>query len=474
MASTESLMIALRNGRRMTRAEELLLVTLLSIPAVLAQIASVLMSYIDSAMLGHLGSEEAAAVGLVSTTIWLLWGVASCAITGYHVLVGQAIGKNDLGLTRALHTEAITVTVGVGIVIAFIGISIGGALPGWLGARGEVARLASEYFYCYCFGLPIVMLNILETGMLRVSGDMKTPSVLNVFMCVANVCLNFIFIFPTHTYSIFGLDVTCFGLNLGVKGAALATIVSTVIILIPMGYIAYVRDDKLRLFGFRLNFFRLEAVRRAFAISVPVSFQRILMTGAQIVTTIVVAPLGTAAIAAHSFAITAESVCYMPGFGIREAATTLTAQTTGARHYDSTQRFAGHCIWLGVAVMTLVGVFMYFAAESIIGMMTENPEIIALGAAALKIEAFAEPFYAASIVAYGCFIGAGDALIPSLMNLFSMWIVRVPLLIWLTGSMGFIGIWIAMALELFIRGVIFFIRYRFCHWTYRPRETLTL
>ena len=189
-----------------------------------------------------------------------------------------------------------------------------------------------------------------------------------------------------------------------------------------------------------------------------------MMSGAQIVSTIIVAPLGTVALVAHSFAITAESLCYMPGYGIREAATTLTAQTVGSGQAARAREVGGVTIAVGMAVMTLMGVVMFVAAEPIIATMTPDSEIVKLGATVLRIEAFAEPMFAASIVAYGCFLGSADTLVPSAMNLASMWIVRLPLAFWLAQSMGLVGVWIAMCLELFFRGAIFLVRFYRGSW----------
>nr|WP_321353932.1 MATE family efflux transporter [uncultured Draconibacterium sp.] len=188
------------------------------------------------------------------------------------------------------------------------------------------------------------------------------------------------------------------------------------------------------------------------------SLEHTVIMGAQILSTIIVAPLGIASIAANSFAITAESLCYMPGYGIAEAATTLVGQSFGAKRKDLAKRFAYITVFMGMAVMTILGAIMYFTAPQIIGFMTPDPEILSLGVMALRIEAFAEPMFAASIVAYGVFVGAGDTFVPSIMNLGSMWAVRLTLAAILAPIMGLKGVWIAMCIELCFRGAIFLFR----------------
>lgn len=186
--------------------------------------------------------------------------------------------------------------------------------------------------------------------------------------------------------------------------------------------------------------------------------QHLLMGGAQVVSTLIVAPIGTIAIAAHSLAITVESLCYMPGYGIAEAATTLVGQGIGAGQKQLTRSFAYMSVGLGITVMTLMGVLMWIFAPELMAIMSPVEEVIAQGTEVLRIEAWAEPMFAASIVANGVFIGAGDTLIPAIMSLASMWAVRLTLAASLAPKYGLKGVWTAMAIELAFRGTMFLAR----------------
>ena len=197
---------------------------------------------------------------------------------------------------------------------------------------------------------------------------------------------------------------------------------------------------------------------KAVKISLPIAVQSILMSGAQIISTIIVAPLGNVAIAAHSFAITAESLCYMPGYGIGDAATTLVGQTFGAGRSALCRSFARLTVGLGMSVMAAMGAIMYVFAPEMIALLSPVADIQALGASVLRIEAFAEPFFAASIVTYSICVGAGDTLRPAIMNLASMWCVRLTLAAYLARDYGLRGVWMAMAVELTFRGLLFLYR----------------
>ena len=192
-------------------------------------------------------------------------------------------------------------------------------------------------------------------------------------------------------------------------------------------------------------------IYHASKLSMPMALQYILFNGAQVISTMIVAPLGKIAIASNSLAVTAESLCYMPGYGIGEAATTIVGR-------DLCKSFAFMSIAIGMLVMAFMGAIMFIFAPEMIGMLSPVSAIRELGAEVMRIEAFAEPFFAAGIVSYNVCIGAGDTLKPSLINLSSMWFVRLTLAFALASHYGLRGVWFAMAVELTFRGIMFLIR----------------
>ncbi len=354
-----------------------------------------------------------------------------------------------------------------------LGLAISGSLPRWLGGAEDVVPQATSYFRVFSLSLPVLFVNFLAGSLLRCSGNTLVPGLLNVAMCVLDILFNWLLIFPARDIVVSGMTLHIPGADLGVTGAALGTVLAELVI---MGLMLWYLLRKSRHLNLKKGFicFRpsAEVLRKALRISLPMGTEHIIMCSAQIFITVIVAPLGTAAIAANAFAITAESLCYMPGFGIADAATTLVGQTIGAGRRNLTRRFAYISLGMGVCFMTVTGLLMYIGAPLLMEIFTPVQEVRDLGVMALRIEAFAEPMYAASIVVYGIFVGAGDTLVPSMMNLISIWGVRIPLAAWLAGSMGLRGVWIAMCIELCFRGVIFLIRLLRDKWIMKA-STLT-
>ena len=442
--NSELLLSYIREGRTMTQRERLWLIISLSIPSILAQISATVMFFIDASMVGHLGAKASAAIGLVETTGWLMGGLASAANMGFSVQVAHFIGANDFEAARRVLRQSIVCCMIWAVMISLTSVIISPFLPYWLGGTEEIAHEASIYFAIFGFCGIFFQIEGLAGSMLKCSGNMKIPSILNIGMCVMDVCFNYLFIYI---------------MDLGVMGAAIGTGVAMLITAGLMMYFLIVRSKMLSLVGRPGSFKPKEdTIRTAVKIGAPMGLQHLLMGGAYIVSTMIVAPLGTIAIAAHSLAITVESLCYMPGYGIAEAATTLVGQGIGAGQKVLTRSFARMSVGLGIAVMTVMGVLMWIFAPELMSIMSPVEEVIAQGTQVLRIEAWAEPMFAAAIVANGVFIGAGDTIIPALMSLCSMWAVRLTMAATLAPKYGLKGVWTAMAIELTFRGTIFLFR----------------
>ena len=441
---SEALLANIRNGLPMSQNEKLKLIVSLSIPSILAQITTVMMFFIDASMVGHLGAKASASIGLVESTTWLMGSVMSAASMGFSVQVSHFIGANDFFKARQVFRHGLLCGLAFSLIIATIGTSIHSVLPLWLGGGNDINHDASQYYLVFSLTMPFILLFHLSASMIKCSGNMQLPSLMSVLLCVLDVIFNYLFIYILH---------------LGVVGAAIGTSMAYISTSLPIAWMATRRNKILALQLDNVPFkWVWDYVTKAIRISLPMAIQSVLMSGAQIVSTLIVAPLGNIAIASNSFAITAESLCYMPGYGIGDAATTLVGQTYGAGRKDLCKSFAHMTVGLGMLVMAFMGLIMYIFAPEMIGLLSPVESIRTLGTTILRIEAFAEPFFAASIVVYSICVGAGDTLRPAIMNLVSMWCVRLTLAAWLARDYGLKGVWTAMAIELTFRGSIFLYR----------------
>lgn len=441
---SDALLEMIRQKQPMSSNQKLNLIVQLSLPSILAQMTSVMMFFIDAAMVGRLGAEKSASIGLIESSTWLFGSITSAASMGFSVQVAHFIGANDFRRAREVLRHGLICTTLLSIVVASLGLLISGRLPYWLGGGADIAPDASAYFRIFMFAMPFFQLSNLSGAMLKSSGNMRIPSLMSILMCVLDVVFNYLFIFV---------------LGLGVTGAAIGTAVAIIVGAVVQAWILLFNNKILSLRQDAEPFRWIGSyVRNALKIGTPMAGQSMLMSGAQMVSTAIVAPLGNVSIAANTFAITAESLCYMPGYGIGDAATTLVGQSIGARQQSLARSFARMTIAMGMAIMALMGVLMYLLAPQMMAFLTPVADIQQLGVQALRIEAWAEPMFAAAIVSYSICVGAGDTLKPAIMNLVSMWMVRLTLAASLAPHYGLRGVWTAMAIELTFRGIIFLYR----------------
>ena len=415
----------------------------LSLPAILTQITTILMQYIDSAMVGARGANASAAIGLVASSTWLFNGVTYGVAAGFSVQAAQQLGAGHETQARSVVRHGLVSGLLVSGLLCLLGVLLSGHLPVWLGGEAAITADASAYFLIFALMLPFSQMNSLTASFLQCAGDMVTPSILNAAMCALDVAFNALLI-P----------------RFGVAGASLGTTLACAVVSLLMLWRCCLCCEPLRLRRTDSRRVQPELLRRALRIGLPVAVQEAAMCGAMVVSTAIIAPLGAVAIAANSFAVTAESLCYMPGYGIAAAAATIVGRSVGAGDAALARRSGAVCTAMGAALMTATGLAMMLLCPLVFRLLTPDPQVRELAAGVLRIELLAEPLFGVSIVAAGVLRGAGDTLVPSLLNLGSIWIVRIGLALLLVGPLSLRGMWIAMAVELCVRGLLLLARQR--------------
>ena len=456
--SLEQLSAQMRRGEQVPLRHTIQMVLTLSIPSILQQIVVTAMEYIDAAMVGHLGASATASIGIVSSSTWLLHGMLAGLYMSFSIQVAQYLGADRQKDARGVLRQSILFNAVIGCAAALFGIGISRFLPGWLGAEQSLRVDASAYFAIWSASLPFAMAMGTYSSMLRSCGDALTPGLISVLTCVLDVIFNFFLINPTREMQLFGQTVNVWGAGLGVPGAALGTALATVISGALALAILLLRDGPLCIRkpgSWRIT---KACLQNLWKVGAPLAAERAALSSAQVLLIRVVSALGTTAVAANSLSVSAESLCYMAGYGIQDAALALVGQAVGANRRDMAKRFAWLCTAMGVGIMALTGAGMFFFAPQLMGIFTADAAVIALGARVLRIEALAEPMFGASIVASGAMQGAGDSTGCFVLNLVSMWGIRLTLATLLAPKFGLAGVWFAMSFELTMRGVLFLIR----------------
>ena len=433
----------MRENKQINVKNQILIVVALSVPAILEQLVNTAMSYIDTAMVGSLGYQATAAIGVVASTTWLFGGLATSCTMGFYVQVAQYLGANRKKDARDVVCQGFVFSVLFGLILAGIVVGISRYLPSWLGAEISIQSDATKYLAIVGAFIPFNMLVMLCSGFLRCSGNALLPSILNIMMCVFDVLFNALFIYI---------------LRLGVAGAALGTGMAQVVVAIILFVLVIKKDGPLKLEGDENWKFAKQILLNAFHLATPAALERITLSLAQVVMTGIVSGMGAISVAVNYVTVSAEGICYLPAYGIAGAATTLVGQSIGAKRKDMAKRFAYLTTLLGFILVLVLSILMYVFAPVLISTLTNDIQVIQKGSTCLRIVSFSEPLYAISIIVIGALRGAGDSKRPFVLNALSMWGVRVVTIALFTKQYGIIGVWATMTFELVFRGIIFLIR----------------
>ena len=271
-----SLLERMRQGEKLTAAQQLELVVTLSIPAIMAQITSIVMQYIDASMVGSLGADASASIGLVSSSTWLFGGITGAVASGFSIQAAHKIGAGREDEARSIMRQSLLTGILISCALLVLGVMISGPLPGVLGGEMQIRHGATVYFRIFVLFLPVLQMNRLAGSLLQCSGDMKTPGMLNVLMCMLDVLFNAVLIFPSRTVDFLGIHLWIPGAGLQVAGAALGTALAELVVAGLMLWALCVRSSVFRLKKGEDWGIKSECLQKALRLGGPLALENIL------------------------------------------------------------------------------------------------------------------------------------------------------------------------------------------------------
>lgn len=438
-------------------------------PTIVEQLLLTVVTYVDAAMVGSVGVNATAAIAVNTSVIWLIQGLMAGLGVGASVLVATKIGERKLEQAQAILMQSILAMILLGGAVMLIGeLILAHNLPRWMGAEEVLLAPAEQYMRIVAAAFPFQVLLAVGCAIIRGAGDTRTPMFYNILSNIVNIIGNFFFIYETRTVTLLGFSLKIWGAGMGVGGAALGTALAFFISgLLTLRHLLS-RKSIVHVSGAKSLKPDKEILGQIVRLGLPAAFERVTLSSGQMVITALVTGMGSSVLAAHQLATTAESICYMPCFGFSVAATTLVAQSIGAGEKEMAKNYAGICIHYGIGIMIISAVLMFLFAPQMIWLFIRDTAVISLGAAMLRIEAFAEPFVAVTNVICGVLKGGGDTRWPFYISLIGMWIVRLTLAVVAIKvfGVGLAGIWIPMAIDWTVRMLICLRRYKGEKWLY--------
>lgn len=444
----------------------------LALPAIMEMVMQTLLGFADMAMVGSLGAAAIAAVGLSDMPMMTAMSIFAAVSVGTTALVARAIGAKKIKEAGEVAKQSLIMSVLMAIIFTTLALLLAQNIIILMGAEKEVIPISTNYFKITSLGLPMMIITMIMSGVLRGSGDTKTPMYINGGCNILNIIGNFFLIYETRDVSFNlplvgkSIDITIPGAGLGVAGAGISTTISRVIggcIILYLVFSSRVLvkidlKDKLKV--------NLRIIKRIFNIGIPAAIEQFFMRFGQLLFARIVASLGTVVYASHRITLTAESLSFNAGFGFALAATTLVGQYLGAKKPDIAKKSGFMSVKMGALFMSTVGIFFFLFPDIFLKLFTRDPEIIGNARWCLRIVAISQPFLAGCMGFAGGLRGAGDTRSVLVITVLGIWGVRLTLayVFAIVLGYGLVGAWIAMTIDLIFRGTLLFFRFRSGKW----------
>lgn len=431
----------------------------LALPTMVEQLLQTAVQYIDTAMVGSLGTRATAAVGATTTVSWLIGSTISALGVGLLAVISQAIGAGKPEKARKAAGQAVTLVLIAGIFFTLFTVSLSGVIPVWMHVDANIRSLSSRYFLIIYSTMLFRTASIIFGTVLRASGDTKTPMLVGGAVNLINIVLNFFLIYSTRIINVFGKHITVYGAGLGIEGAAAASAASFIFGGITITCVLW-RHKNISPKGQRLSP-DMFILKPCFRIAFPNMLQRFATSMGYVAFASMINSLGEISTAAHTIANTVESAFYIPGYGMQTAAATLSGNAWGEGNKRKLHKLSRSIIPLELILMAFSGGLLFILAPDLMKIFSDNDEVISLGTTVLRMVAVSEPFYGVPIVIEGMMQGMGKTAAPFIYNIVGMWAVRIAGTFICTHfvNLGLVSAWFCMIAHNMVLFVLFTIHF---------------
>ena len=412
----------------------------LSIPTIAEEVLATLLQYVDTAMVGQLGEQATASVSITTNVTWLVNSIAGAIGTAVLVLISKAAGAGDERQVRNLSQQALFLALASGILLEIVSVAFCPYIPVWMGAEPAIQEQASRYFFIISVPLVFRYISTILGAALRAVQNTKTPMLISLAANGLNIILNYLLIYKAE---------------LGVDGAAVASAFSYVLSGVLM-FLSCRRNSQLR---WEFREFSLDAglLKECASIGTPVLGTSMVSCFGYVVFAGLVSGMGTTVFAAHSIAVTAETIFYVPGYGLRSAASTLIGNARGEGSMKKLKTVGILSVLLTVTIMCVSGIVLFLGAHLLMSLFTPSQPVVELGAEMLRLVALSEPFFGLMVVLEGVFYGLGRTRYAFAVEIIGMWGVRILFTFLCVEYWGFglRAVWYCMIADNVCKAVLF-------------------
>lgn len=432
-----------------TSKEKVLAILILAIPAMIENILQTVVGFVDTLFVAKLGLVEVTAVGIANAVLAVYIAIFMALGVGTSSLIARNIGAGNMEKAKAVAKQSTFIAIIVGLFFGLITLFFSEFLLNLMGAESRVISEAAVYLRIVGIPSVFISLMIIFGSILRAAGNTRAPMTVALWMNILHIGLDYILIFGLGSW-----------IGWGVAGAAWATVIVRVLGALALYY--YIRRSSVS-FSLFDSADSKSLIASIIRLATPAAIERLIMRLGQVLYFGLIVVIGTETFAAHTIAGNIETFSYMPGYGLAIAATTLVGQYIGAGRTKEAYQYGILTTGIAVIFMSIIGVIMYIFAPWLATWFTNDASAIQMVTVALRIDAFAQPALAIGLVITGALQAAGDTKSPMYSTAIGMWLIRI-VGIYVLGiyfEMGIAGIWLAIALDIFIRAIFLSFRYRF-------------
>ena len=392
----------------------------LAIPIMFGMGIQTLYNLVDMIFIGRLGGHAITGIAFNMPLFFLVLGLTMGLGTGVTASIARFIGQDNKKEADNSAEHAVFMAVIISFSLSSIGLMFGKTILALFGAEGEILSLGWEYLHVMCVGMPFMIFSGFFRSILAGEGDIKFPMMVAGLGTILNIILDPIFIFELESYG-------GFGFGLGVAGAAMATVISQIIVFCVFVYMLFVKQHSYITFRLKYFSFSMDIIWDIVKVGLPASLSMVVMAIGQGVFNKILIHFSTDTVAAYQIAGRIDMLVFLPIFSVAASLTTLVGMFFGAKEYDALRFTIRYGIMSAFFITVLASIFIYFFAELAVGFFTDDKLIISISVTFLKLFAFVYPLISIGITTGRVLQGLGKGLPVLIITIVRVLGVSAPL-----------------------------------------------
>ena len=401
----------------------------LAVPIMFGMGIQTLYNLVDMIFVGRLGGQAITGIAFNMPLFFLVLGLTMGLGTGVTAAIARYIGEDNKRQADNCAEHAVFMAALISILLSSTGLLFGREILSLFGAEGEILNLGWEYLHVMCIGMPFMIFSGFFRSILSGEGDMKFPMMVAGLGTVLNIILDPIFIFDLDSFG-------GFGFGLGIAGAAMATVISQVIVFLVFIFMLFFKDHSYISFNLSDFTFSTDILWDIIKVGLPASLSMIVMAVGQGVFNKILVHISVETVAAYQVAGRLDMLVFLPIFSIAASLTTLVGMFYGAKEYEVLRFTIRYGIVSALIITIFSSALVYIFADQVVRFFTEDESIVIIAVNFLQIFAFAYPFIAVGITTGRVLQGLGKGLPVLIITIVRVLGVSAPLALFFVFIVG--------------------------------------